>query len=81
MGQFHVDNVILGQNLYEQCAKMFVARIGLMVALEGAHVRNQVVIWHPMRVCAKFGSDRVNGCRDKSRTARFSLKCESRFSP
>ena len=50
---------------------MCFAKIGLMVALEGAHVRNQagleVVICHPRSVCAKFGIDRGNGSEDKSR--------------
>ena len=33
--------VILGQNLQEQCPKMYLAKVGLAVALEEGHVRNQ----------------------------------------
>ena len=45
------------------------AKIGLMVALEEGHVRNQVevVVWHVRSVCAKFGMDRGSGSGDKRR--------------
>ena len=48
---------------------MCLNEIGLVVALEGAHVRNQeveVVIRHPRSVCvcARFGIDKGNGHGD-----------------
>ena len=43
---------------------MCLTKIGLVVALEGAHVRNHFVIWHPRSVCAKFGIDWGSGHRD-----------------
>ena len=46
---------------------MCLTKLGLVVVLEGAHVRNQeVVIWHRMSECAKFGIDRGDGHGDKA---------------
>ena len=50
---------------------MCLTKIGLVVALEGVHVRNQsleVVIWHRGSVCAKFGIDRGNSHRDMAKS-------------
>ena len=36
-------------------------------AIEEGLVRNEVVVWQPRSVCAKFGMDRGNDDRDMSR--------------
>ena len=77
MGQIHVDDMtleILCNDVCEFTAKSVGAVsknvfTKMMVALEGVHVTNQdVVIWHPRSVCAKFGIVRYSKGRAKSVT-------------